>query len=233
MDDKSQIKTALTQYLENNNSKIYFDPAVFDYILEKSKEFNSKTSGIDAAFSLLNSAINKLTSVKLTEEIDELENKIGIIEQTLINGVANNDLDKVNELTRNLLKNREKVVSINQKTSKIQKMEVLNQKLKKRCYQIAQPGVDLNQNSRLAREWIELHARMNFISEFINKERIKLGLPCSLNNELIDMIIKEKGKEKVKEKVKEKEKGSSKIVEPLPLKAEDNSWLIRMLDNLI
>lgn len=196
-----QIKTTLSQYLASINSKIFFDPDVIDYIVSKAEIFNSKTSPIDAARSLLNSAIHKMDSQGdnvLEESIVELEDSIGVISQELISGVSK---DMIKELTLSLdMKKNDLVIKQNQLNDKLkevermQKMESYRLKLIRQSYQLAEPGKSLVKGSSLERKWVELHAQINLVEEFISKERIRLGLPPCLNKQLIDSILNERSK---------------------------------------
>ncbi|MBA3604303.1 MAG: AAA family ATPase [Parachlamydiaceae bacterium] len=209
----SEIKITLSQYLESKDSKINFESSVFDYIIEKAVILKSnKTSTVDEACKLMNSAIKKMTSVRqniLEDSFLNLENKIGMIEQTLINGEAGHDLKKMEELANKLLKKRAKLQEVkleikkkNLQTARMKKMENYKLKLTYQSYNLdscmgrSDGNAGLIKESPLARKWYKLNASIKVVSEFIAKERISLGLPTSLNKDLIDAILEEKLKGK-------------------------------------
>ncbi len=194
-----QIKTFISYYLESSNTKIAFDPTVIDYIIEKANVFNANTSTIDAAHSLLNLGIQKMSSVahtKLEEQKICLEDQLGVMEQHLINLENPPNIHELTELL--LAKKAELTVAakelqdINLRTQRMQKMESYRLNLKKKSYNLAQPGVNLIIGSAQARDWSELHARIKIAGEFIAKEREALELPRCLDQTLIDKILSEK-----------------------------------------
>ncbi len=207
-----EIKIILSQYLESKDSKINFDSSVFDYIIEKANILKTKSSTVDEACKMLSTAIIKMTSVRqiiLEDSLLGLENQTGMIEQTLINGEAGHDLKKMEELADELVKSRAKLQEIklelkekNSQTAKMQKMENYKLKLKNQSYNLdpcmgrGNGSAGLIKDSSLARKWYKLQASIQVVSEFITRERKSLGLPTSLNKDLIDIILEEKVKGK-------------------------------------
>lgn len=202
--EPEQIKIALSNHLESQNLKLNFNSEVFDYIISKAKQFNPKTSNVDAAYSLLNCAIQKMSSLRHHEQEDlivNLEDQLSLIEQKLINGEAANDLSKMKELTIQLQNKKNEISLVKNeleqkkgREQKMQKMEAYLQKLKLQSYRLAKPDFNLSWDSSLTREWNELHVHIRIVSEHIAKERLALGLPQCLNKELIDNILKERSK---------------------------------------
>ena len=57
---------------------------------------------------------------------------------------------------------------------------------------MSDPETELSDNSQLEQQWIMLQAKINMLGRFIEKDRKKLSLPCRLDCQLIDKILKEK-----------------------------------------
>ncbi len=192
-----QMKTALSQHLNYKNPKLAFDPPIFDYIMEKASKFNPDTAQIDAAFSLLEYAIEKMESTvdsKLEEKVLALQDDLSIITQQLINQKDAPTTELSEQLTQkeNEIKAvQQELDTKNRKTAQMQKMEAYHLHLEKQGYHLAERSIDLAHNPALLRQWIELHARMKIVRVFIEQERKRLGLPCCLNQELIDQILQE------------------------------------------
>ncbi len=202
--DFSQIKISLSELLESKSLNFNFDADVFDYIINNAKRFNPKTSTVDAAHSLLNNAIQKLVSItphELKDHLVRLKEELDLIEQSMIHGAIQIDSKKMEEQIIKLHAKKAEIVqakaSLNQtklRIEKIQNREAYLLELKNQSYKLAKESMNLAKNPMLAREWYQLHACIKTVKEFVIKERKSLGLPYSLNNELVEKIIEERTK---------------------------------------
>lgn len=193
-DEEMQI--ALSQQLEDTNSNIPSAPSVIEYIIQKAEEFNRKTSKIDAAQSLLNLAIQQMSSTVHTESehaIAKLQQETGVLKQRIrCNKPGEDSLALLIEFEEKQKLLRKKQADLEQKrhrAERMRKMEANLLKLKRQSYHLANPDVDLSEGTELARKWVELHARIAVVTAFIAKERKELGFPECLNEELIDKIL--------------------------------------------
>lgn len=200
--DEIEMKTVLSQYIKSTHSQLMFDQSVIDHIIANANQFNPGTSIIDAASSLLAYALAKMDSTEdtaLNHKIANLENQSGIIQQELDNQEDSfEEISRLNELFKKTVEEFEALKGIRNKrdiqVKRMQDMERYHQALKLQSYKLADPSIELVEGSSLERQWIELHARIKTVREFISKERIRLGLPPCLNKQLIDSLLDEKSK---------------------------------------
>ena len=200
-----EMRSILSHYIESHYTTMGVDPGVIDYILEKCTTFNPGTSPIDAAQSLLNLAIEKMTSaekakMKFEKKVFDLESELAKIEQKMNEKKFGNHIEEMQKIIEELTEKKKEIVlaksaekANNLRILKMQKLEACQFKLKKQSYILAQPNVDLisKDNARLAREWIELQVCIQVIGERISKERMELGLPPCFDKRLIEEILEE------------------------------------------
>lgn len=204
-----EIQVALTHYLAHAAPKIVYEPAVIDFIIEKATLFNPKTSKIDAAHSLLQSAIQKMSQFenpKLSRKKSDLEADIEKLTQYLImrqrqHNTTNDDQKEFQKTLSDLKSKKESLKSINrtsetrnQEIHRMQRIESIILKLRKQNYNDAKSDCDLNKDTSRLCNWLRHHTRVNILERLVASEREKLTLPGSLDLTLIETIISEKQK---------------------------------------
>lgn len=188
---RDELKIALSQHLDGRNSKIGFDPAILDYIIEKVEASNPGTSVVDAAYSLLNSAIQKMAATgqsELEERIATLEDELGVLAQESINGPPAGQLPaqvgKLKEKEQKIATTKTELQQNHVQTQHLKKMETYYLALKRQSYQLATPS----SNAQPPRQWAELQVRIHMVLQCIMQGRQSLGLPRCLDKTLIDSV---------------------------------------------
>jgi ATP-dependent Clp protease ATP-binding subunit ClpA len=197
LEDK-KINTVLSNYLKVHHPTIKLDEKVIDYIIKKANEFNSKTSKIDAAQSLLNRAIKEMGTVEfpsLEGNIDQLEDEKSQLEQQLLNCQLGQDQQLVTNLkakNEKIDQNKQELEKKNAQVKRIKKIENYLLKLRQESFQMADPSLKLTDHPYKERKWLEIHTKMKVIGGFLDKQRKDLSLPIVMDPALIDNIIKER-----------------------------------------
>ncbi len=196
-----EIEMALSHQLHQKHPEIDLETNVLNYIALKAKMFNSGTSEIDAATSLLKRAMLKLTEVSFDEldsELSALETERAHLEQQLLH-----NLQDVTNLTKNykfVLEKIESQTALQSKKNKqlqgIKKLEAIYLRFKKKRYSLS--ASVKNEFSSAFHEWLKNEAMFNMMSDFVQKKRTTLGLPACLNQALVDSILEESDKEQIK-----------------------------------
>lgn len=200
--DFKDMKNALSQHLKYTQPNITRGPQVIEYIIENAHRYNPKTCCIDAAMSLLNSAIQTMifdSDRTLEDKIITLKNKLGILSQNLEDGNLNEsdlekEIEKYEAIESELKIEEQNLEKKRLKTKKMQDMENRRLQLKKQASQMANRHTDLANKPTLAKEWYKLQAHIKTIEDFIAKERKALSFAQALNSDLIEKIILEKEK---------------------------------------
>lgn len=195
-----KVKIILSQYLQTKYPAIAIDGNALDYLIQKAKVFNPNTSKIDAAQTLLNRVIKEIDAIAFKElelRIDDLEEEKNLLNQDLQHAKVGKDEKlaaayktkqaEIDQLKMDLKKK-------NQQVERMKKIEAFYLELKKKSFYMADPTIALKPNSWLEKEWINLQAKIKAVGDFIEKERMELGLPTKLDKALIDRIIQEKNK---------------------------------------
>jgi hypothetical protein len=196
---ETEIKIALSQHLESRNFKLSYDVNVIDYIIEKARNLNSSTSQIDAAQSLLSSAIQKMTATTfsaLEQNIVKLEESLGVLEGQMLQATLESNTDELEKqilaIKAHIAEAKSELSQKKQQVERLKKIEAYYLKLKQQTYRLANPQINLMDNARLARVWMELHAKIRATDIYIAAERMRLGFPVRLDRDLIDEILSER-----------------------------------------
>jgi ATPase family associated with various cellular activities (AAA) len=166
------------------------------YIIEKALAFNPKTSKIDAAISLLKSAIVKATHITfndLEKSINDLKLKIEYLENLLLHSDGADSAIHVNQYKqkqKDLKKAQDKLSIKKNALKQVKKIESISLKLKNQGYQLAVKAD--SESANIPKKWLVNYAKHQVITDFLLKERNDLGLPSGINKALIDDIIAQK-----------------------------------------
>lgn len=191
-----EMERSLRHYLEEKNWGVPFDQDVISYIVERAPEFNKGTSLIDAAQSLLNSAIEKVTSISdglLERKVIALEEGLLWKEREISNLSKFDDLDEKIQT----LKKKKEELSIAKKEQAIQKLweqrlrkiEDYYRKLKQEGYKLSDSSLSLFKDLPLLRKYLQVQVRIKIVEELLDRGRAVRGLPFCLNKKLIDQIL--------------------------------------------
>lgn len=194
--DRTQLKNALTNYLHFKAPELVKQKGVLSYIIEKASEFNSKTSQVDAATSLLSAAIIKatvLTGGQLEKDVDTLRLNFESLKKKMLHkGSLSFNTEKIQKYQEvmKLLKEKELELAKRQRElDKIKKLEQTCLALDQSTYKLAAEVKNHNPGKTL--EWLKKQAYHKILSEFLAQKKIKIGLPTCISKELIDQIIRE------------------------------------------
>jgi hypothetical protein len=206
-----KIEIILSQFLQISNPEINIEKDALKFIIENSEKFNSNTAKIDAAQSLLDQAINKISFTEFTDlkkQIFELEDRIGLLSQKIKNAThcevaqLNCEVAQLNteikEAKKELAQLQQDLSKKNQQVERIKKIETCYLKLKQQSYRTANPNITLESNPEVQRKWLELQTQIRILEELIAKQRKELSLPTSLSKELIQSLLDEGKKMKSK-----------------------------------
>jgi ABC-type dipeptide/oligopeptide/nickel transport system ATPase component len=200
--DEAIITIILSQFLQTKHPKIKLGAQVIEHIVRKAETFNSKTSKIDAAQSLLNRAITEMRMnvfKDLEMQIGALEDQEKLLDQQLFHaeiGQGDNLGQKLEAIRAAIRDLKDQLAKKNRQAERMNKIEGYVLKLKEQSFRMADPAIKLDPNSKLGREWIALHAKIRVVADFIARERKALSLPQCLDRSLIDKILKERNSKK-------------------------------------
>lgn len=189
-----ELNIALHEYLHHRAPELILERDVIPYIMQEASKFNPKTSQIDAATSLLSTAIvsaSLLTLDALEAECASIQLEVELTKKQFLHqgipSVTDEEIEIFNQKLK-ALQERQAVLAVKQKClDKIKRLEKLCLKFKWSCYLLAEEIK--NGNADKQKEWLASQACYKIFSTFIAKKRQKLGLPASLNKKLIDRII--------------------------------------------
>ncbi|MBS0634669.1 MAG: AAA family ATPase [Verrucomicrobia bacterium] len=180
-----EVESALYQQLHHAAPELLLEDNVIPYIMEKAPEFNSKTSQIDGAMSLLKSAIAKASHITF-DELEKSVNTLSLEKTFLENRLMHNQssLAELEEYEEKCLalKYAEATLQVRQKTlATIRKIEVLSLELKKEGHALA--------TEQTKKAWLVNYAAQQILTRFIVQKRGELRLPTGINKTLVNEIL--------------------------------------------
>lgn len=194
--EKQELEVALYEHLHFKAPELAVQEDVISYIIEKASLFNSKTSQIDAATSLLSAAIVKatvLSSGDLEKEANALSLEAESLQKNMLHKGPTSaftvEIQKYQQVMEDLKIKKVKLAKRNKEFDRIKKLEQTCLTLKHATYKIA--GEVKGRNVNKTQEWLKKQAYHKIFSEFLSQKKVKLGLPTSISKELIDQIILE------------------------------------------
>lgn len=189
-----ELESALYKYLHYSAPALILGENVVPYIMEKTHEFNPKTSQIDGAMSLLKSAISKashITFESLEKRANDLKIEIEFMENHLLHSdqtTSTNELEDYQQKCSQLSEVKKELSVQLDKLKHIKKIEAIGLKLKRQGYELA--AKSKTKSALQSRKWLINHATQQVLTQFIVSGRDQLGLPVGLNKALIDDIVK-------------------------------------------
>lgn len=194
--EKSEMEVTLYEYLHFKAPELAIEENIVDYIIDRANEYNSKTSQIDAATSLLSAAITRATVLsggQLEKDIHSLTLEIEALQKTMLHKQPSagysKEIHKYQQAVRNLEVKKAEMMQRQKELKKIKELEHRCLALKHSSYTIASQIKD--HHSGKTAEWLRAQAYHQILSEFLAKKKLKIGLPPSISKELIDTLIEE------------------------------------------
>lgn len=194
--EKTELEVALYEYLHFKAPELALEENVIPYIIEKASAFNSQTSQVDAATSLLSTAIVKATVLsggQLERDANALNLEADSLQKNMLHkgpsSAFTDEIQKYQQVMKDLKGKKIKLVKRQKELDKIKKLEQTCLTLKHSTYNIASEVKDHNPKKTL--EWLKKQAHYKILTEFLAQKKAKIGLPTSINKELIDQIVLE------------------------------------------
>lgn len=193
-----EMMIALFQYLHHNAPELTVEENIHEpgkqsrdaiaYIIEKASVFNSQTSKIDAAISLLKSAIVKATHITfkdLEKNVTDLKLEIDYLEKHLLHTESTDNMQRYTQKQKELKEAQEKLTKKTNALKQIKKIEAVSLKIKQQGYQLAVK----KSSEAISKKWMVNYAKQQVLAEVLVKQRGSLGLPSGISKVLIDSII--------------------------------------------
>lgn len=184
-----ELETVLYEYLHNKAPELFLEENIIPYIMEKASEFNSKTSQVDAALSLLKAAIVKASHITfegLEKEINDLKIEIQYLKNHFRYSENAGSINVYEEKKAALTHAKKRLAEKTKTLNRIKKIEAITLEMKHRGYLLANRETASNLSSK---KWLTNYTAQQVLTQFIGDKRKELGLPRGLNRTLIDALV--------------------------------------------
>jgi len=199
-----EIEISLSQFLQKKAPELMLGAGVILYIIEQAKTFNSKTSCVDAAHSLLARAVvnaQELSFPTQENQIHQLEMEIEYMETSLFSqetmlesySEQNSEMDTTvyDQKKVDLKAKKTELEALQSRLKRLRKVEEVFLKVKKGRYLLASKVETDKTQEHLTTQWARQEVFGRILAQFIQREKRALGLPAMLDKDLIDAILKQ------------------------------------------
>lgn len=191
----NELGVALYEHVHFKAPELVLEDKVIPYIIENASTFNSKTSQVDAATSLLACAIDKATYFPfetLETEINNLDIEIISLKKHFLHSVqtTKREMEEYNQKLKQLDEKKAELAKKQDEVKRIKKIEKISLRFKNSCYELATENT--NKDKVKIGKWLIHEACHKILSKLVVQQRNKLGLPVGISKQLIDSIIEKK-----------------------------------------
>lgn len=193
--ERTELEIALYELLHFKAPELAVQEDVIPYIIDKASTFNAQTSQVDAATSLLSAAIVKatvLTGGDIDSEVNALSLELESLQKNMLHkgpsSTFTEDIQRYQQVENDLKAKKILLTKRRAELTKIKKLEQACLKFKHATYKLASEVK--NDNPRKTQQWLKKQAYFKILSEYLMHKKVKVGLPSSINKELIDQIIR-------------------------------------------